>query len=415
LLQNTDSFAYQVVALNPSRAERVSSSHTISGNVPQDGNWLFQQLSDFNQDGKTDILVRHKDDGRWKGFLLNGQGGLVAGSGNITMSKDLNWVVVPKEEEDETSLLDNDFNGDGFGDVLIRKNTGQWWLYLLNGSRGVIAGSGGVGLTNGADWQLAAKADFNGDGFMDVLLRNQSTGAWYLYHLNGARGFASGSGQIGLSKNLDYQFKAAADFNGDGNTDVLVRNTSTGSWYLYQLNGARGLISGTGAIGMTKSLNYEFTAVEDFNDDGNPDVLVRNNSTGSWYLYHLNGARRFAAGSGGLSMTKSLNYEFKAAADFNNDGKPDVLVRNTSTGTWFLYHFNGARGSASGSGQVKLSADTDYEFKVAQDFNGDGKVDVLVRNASTGKWYLYHLNGNRLFAAGSGGVGMTSSGDWSYR
>jgi len=247
------------------------------------------------------------------------------------------------------------------------------------------------------------------------LLRNQSTGAWYLYHLNGARGYVSGSGQLGLSKNLDYQFKAAADFNDDGNTDVLVRNTSTGSWYLYQLNGARGLAAGTGSIGMTKSLNYEFMAVEDFNGDDNPDVLVRNNSTGSWYVYHLNGARRFAAGSGGVGMTKSLSYEFKAAADFNNDGKPDVLVRNTSTGTWYLYHLNDARGLAAGSGQVKISADTDYEFKVAQDFNGDGKVDVLVRNTSTGKWFLYHLNGVRGFAAGSGGVGMTSSGDWSYQ
>lgn len=413
LLQHQSTYVYQVVSLNVDRTENEAGSHSISISVPQNTDWQLQQVADYNQDGKIDLLVRHKTDGRWKGFLLDGAGNLVAGSANVAMSTDINWQVVPKETEAEH--INDDFNGDGMPDVLMRNTSGAWWLNHLNGSRGLAANTGGIVMTSNNDYQLKAKADFNGDGFEDVLVRNISTGSWFLYHLNGSRGFASNSGGLGLSNSLDWEFKAGEDFNGDGNTDILMRNSSTGIWWLYHLNGNRGLAAGSGGIALTANQDYSFQAAKDFNGDGKMDVLIRNDDTGTWYLYHLNGNRDFAAGSGGIALTASSDYDFKAAEDFNGDGNMDVLVRNTTTGTWFMYHLNGNRGFATGSGGIAMTANQDYQFKTANDFNGDGNMDVLVRNTVTGTWFLYHLNGNRGFAANSGGVGMTSNASWSYQ
>jgi len=414
LLQNTDTYAYQVVGLNTNRTEKASHSYMFTSGIPQDEHWELQQVADYNQDGKADMLLRHKGDGRWKGFLLNGEGDLVAGSSNVAMTRDIDWQVVPSEQLEEELPVNNDFNGDGIPDVLMRNTSGAWWVNHLNGNRGLAANTGGIAMTSNTDYQLQAKADFNGDGFEDVLVRNTSTGTWFMYHLNGNRGFAANSGGVGLSTNLDWEFKAAQDFNGDGNIDILMRNSSTGGWWLYHMNGARGLAAGSGGLALTSNAAYAFKAAKDFNGDGNTDVLVRNTSTGTWYLYHLNGNRGFAAGSGGIAATANQDYAFKAAEDFNGDGNMDVLVRNTSTGTWFLYHLNGNRGFAAGSGGLPLTNNSAWAFKAANDFNGDGNMDVLIRN-SNGAWYLYHLNGGRGFASGSGGVGMTTHTRWTYQ
>ncbi|WP_286289882.1 FG-GAP-like repeat-containing protein [Thalassotalea piscium] len=414
LLQHQSTYAYEAVALNLNRTERVAGTHSLSAGIPQDENWVLQQVADYNQDGNVDLIVRHKADGRWKGFLLNGQGNLVPGSRNMGMTKDINWHVVPTEQAEEDAIINDDFNGDGIPDVLMRNSNGIWWINHLNGNRGLAANSGGIAMIGDTNYQLKAKADFNNDGFEDVLVRNMNTGVWFMYHLNGARGFAANSGGVGLSTSLDWEFKTAEDFNGDGNVDILMRNSVTGGWWIYHMNGARGLAANSGGIALTTNASYEFTTAKDFNGDGNTDVLVRNSSTGAWYLYHLNGNRGFAAGSGGIGMSYDTDWEFKAAQDFNGDGNTDILVRNSATGGWWLYHLTGARGIGAGSGGLGLTTGAAWQFKAANDFNGDGNTDVLIRN-SNGAWYLYHLNGNRGFAAGSGGVGMTTNGSWMYQ
>ncbi|MBB6545144.1 FG-GAP-like repeat-containing protein [Thalassotalea piscium] len=417
LLQHENSYAYEAVALNLNRTERAAGSHSLSAGIPQDADWVLQQVSDYNQDGKVDLLLRHKGDGRWKGFLLNGQGNLVSGSGNVGMTSDISWYVVPNEfDEEEEQATPDDFNSDGNADVLLRNTgSGAWYLYHLNGARGFASGSGGVGLPGSTDWELQAKADFNGDGHLDVLLRNNVNGAWHISHLDGSRGLASGSGGVGMTRSLDYEFKAAADFNGDGNVDVLVRHKTNGVWWVYHLDGSRVIMGDSGGLPLTRNVDYKFQGVGDFNGDDSPDVLVRHSGNGYWYLFQLNGARSLAAGSGGISLTRSLDYEFKAIADFNDDGELDILTRNMVNGSWFLYHLDGTRRFAAGSGAVRITTNQNFEFVSANDFNGDGHTDVLIRNATTGTWWLSHLNGALGAATGSGGIGMTVDTNWVYQ
>src|SRR5260370_25032932 len=71
-------------------------------------------------------------------------------------------------------------------------------------------------------WIVAATGDFNGDGFSDILFRNNSTGdTGYNDFHNNVFHFLGGSPAA-------YSVVGSADYNGDGFSDILFRNNSTG-------------------------------------------------------------------------------------------------------------------------------------------------------------------------------------------
>jgi len=76
-----------------------------------------------------------------------------------------------------------DFNGDGMADLLLRNESGSWWLYTLN-SR-TIQSQGSVRMITNNDWRPVSFEDFNQDSRSDVMIRNISSGYWWMYLLNG--------------------------------------------------------------------------------------------------------------------------------------------------------------------------------------------------------------------------------------
>ncbi|MBI5790324.1 MAG: M10 family metallopeptidase C-terminal domain-containing protein, partial [Rhodocyclales bacterium] len=85
--------------------------------------------------------------------------------------------------------------------------------------------------------------DFNGDGMSDVLLRNRSTGMFWQYQLSGTT--VTGSGQV-VAHSTDWQVVGNGDYNGDGKSDLLLQNTGNGLIWQYQLNGTT--ITGGGSV-----------------------------------------------------------------------------------------------------------------------------------------------------------------------
>jgi FG-GAP-like repeat/Bacterial Ig domain len=83
--------------------------------------------------------------------------------------------------------------------------------------------------------------DFTGDGKADILLRNDASGAMYLWQMDGA---TLTSSTFAGSENPVWETAATADFTGDGKADILLRNSGTGAMYLWQMDGAT-LVSST--------------------------------------------------------------------------------------------------------------------------------------------------------------------------
>ena len=80
---------------------------------------------------------------------------------------------------------------------------------------------------------------------------------------------------------------AASDVNGDGMSDVLWENTTTGERYLWYMTGTTKASETT--LG-TAGLDWHIVGSGDFNADNKPDILWQNKSTGELYVWYLNGA-----------------------------------------------------------------------------------------------------------------------------
>ena len=144
------------------------------------------------------------------------------------------------------------------------------------------------------------------------------------------------------------------------------------------------------------------TPFGDFNGDGWPDLIARQTSTGSLYLNRGNGtavAGGLRIGTGWNAMNVITRY-----GDFNRDGHEDVIARESATGALWLY-----RGSGAGfSSRVKVGSGWSgmREITLVGDLTGDGYPDLLAVRASTGYLFLYPGRGTSL------GAGRQVGGGW---
>lgn len=246
---------------------------------------------------------------------------------------------------------------------------------------------------------VAENKDMDGDGNPDVVVRD-SSGRLLLYPGNGTGGFLP-KRVIGVGWNSMNAILIPGDFSGDGIPDVVARDGS-GQLFMYKGTG-NGSITGKTLIGKGWS-GLTIVTPGDFDGDGNVDLMARFR-TGALYLYPGNGSGSFLSRS--LIGTGWNPYTIIGPGDFSGDGNADLFARDSS-GRLFLYPGNG-----SGSFQARTQPGVGWNgFTLVGpgDFNGDGNADLLARD-SAGKLFLYSGNGNGRFAGkvqnGTGWGGFT--------
>ena len=119
----------------------------------------------------------------------------------------------------------------------------------------------------------------------------------------------------------------------------------------------------------------------DFDGDGHADLVWRHYGTGLVLVWHMEGTRRI----GSFTVDEPAGdraWRLAAVADFNGDGRPDLLWQHASTGSVRLWELDGAVVARS----VVIGAEQDRDWQVAGgvDVDGDGRFDILWRHAHTG-------------------------------
>jgi hypothetical protein len=241
--------------------------------------------------------------------------------------------------------------------------------------------------------------DFNGNGWSDLLTRQTSTGSLLLYAGNGT-GFASAY-RYGGGWNAMSSITRFGDFNRDGHEDIIARESATGALWLYRGTGSAFYSRLKIGIGGWNNMR-EITPVGDLDGDGYPDLLAVQNSNGYLYLYPGRGtslAPRRALGGGWNAMS-----ELAGVGDFNRDGHVDLLARNTATGDVWLY-----QGTGTGLGarvRVATGWGTLRDVTGVGDFDRDGYTDVIAVESATGKLFRYPGRGTSF------GPRLTVGGGW---
>jgi len=123
----------------------------------------------------------------------------------------------------------------------------------------------------------AAVGDFNGDGIPDLAVANVSSDNVTILLGNGSGGFTEAAGSPFAAGTSPYSV-AVADFNGDGTCDLVVANRSSNNVTVLLGNGSGGFTAATGSPFAVGTGPWS-VAVGDFNGDGKPDLVVANSST----------------------------------------------------------------------------------------------------------------------------------------
>ena len=271
--------------------------------------------SDFNGDGRSDILWRNED-GRLTEWLGTGAGAFTSNANNALYSVSTEWQVAGT----------GDFNGDGRADVLWRSLDGRLtnWLGSTNGQ---LADNVANALsTVSIDWHVAGVGDFNGDGRSDVLWRN-ADGRITDWLGNSVGGFSDNVAHAYNGVSTDWQVAGLGDFNGDGRDDILWRNDD-GRITNWLGTNAGGFSDNVANAYNGVSLDWQIAGVGDFNGDQRDDILWRNEDgrLTDWLATQDGG---YASNASNALFDVSTTWQVASIGDYDGDGRDDILWRNS--------------------------------------------------------------------------------------
>jgi len=324
-------------------------------------------LFDYNNDGLLDI------------FLVNG-GRITEGlhvPENFERSNPRYWNRLYRQNRDG-SFLDvtqaaglanagngnygmgvavGDYDNDGNADLYVT-SYGKNILYHNNGDGTFTDVTAKAGVAGGG-WSVSAGFfDYDNDGRLDLFVTRYMEwdadhnkicgGDWHtycppnafpattcrLYHNRGDGTFEDVTERSGLAAKKGRALGVAfADYDGDGFTDIFVSNDGM-QQYLFHNNGDGtftecGLESGVAFTADGKGMSGMGAVFQDYDNDGRPDVLVTVLPREIYSLYHNEGGGNFnyASLEAGLGTLTSMSSGWGVGMeDFDNDGWKDLFV-----------------------------------------------------------------------------------------
>ena len=209
--------------------------------------------------------------------------------------------------------------------------------------------------------------------------------------------------RIGLDKTSGGRGTAVFDYDGDGYLDVLVA-AAHGGCTLYKNNGDGTFSDASISSGMDTCLTAFITAIGDYDNDGNPDIFVTRNGffSGGCSLYRNNGDGTFTDVTEGSGLD-GWGPAFTASwVDYDGDGRLDLYVA-FNLGSLFerktknrLFHNNGDGTFTDVTDAAGLVTSWPTIGSCWGDYDNDGRPDLFVSN-SLGRSQLFHNNGDGTF------------------
>ncbi len=322
--------------------------------------------------------------------------------------------VIADNDNDSWNAAWVDYDGDGWEDLFVTtKNASQRnELYRNNGDGSFTRIINHPLVNQKANTVASVWADINNNGRLDVLLVNATQHKSKLF-LNQGQGNFSAHDRSGIEVHPQYFHGAAfADFDNDGFVDLIITNFfETRFHQLYKNNGDNTFTLMTNTPVSTVSERAMAPILADFDNDGLVDIFIPNGNNRANSLFRNIGNFQFEKVNDPVLDNDKKNSVGAAWGDFNNDGFLDLLVLNASNQQNDLYLNNGDRTFQKVENSPVVLDGGDSHGAVWVDVNNDGWLDLYVTNdQGASHLYINDQNGNFTRKVGElvgGNVGKT--------
>lgn len=335
---------------------------------------------DYDNDGDKDFFVTS----------VEGENSLYNNDGNNFFSDVTATAGLFQDDLTTYGATFGDIDNDGDLDLFIcnredNGHIGRNYLYRNdNGTFVDVTTSNGISTASALTF-VASFFDYDNDGDQDLYISNDKLDPNVLYQNNGSGVFSDVSVATGADIIIDAMSTTIGDYNNDGFFDIYVTNTQAGN-YLLQNNG------GTTFTNVAASADVEMNSFAwgavflDADLDSNLDLYVSSFMDGSVSsflsaaFYHNNGDDTFTIpSSAGFDDDEAMSFG-NAIGDFNNDGKPDIVVLNvssdvylwenqtTTSNSWIKIDLEGVLSNKDGVGnkiEVHANGKSQYRYTVS--------------------------------------------------
>jgi hypothetical protein len=242
------------------------------------------------------------------------------------------------------------------------------------------------------------RGDFDADGNTDLILRNTNSGANSFWQMRGTTRVSVVPFQAAV--NLAWHIEGVGDFDRDGHDDILYRNDS-GALAVWKMNRMT-YVSGT-VFATLPSTTWRVGGVGDFDGDGKLDIVVRDHGSGATsgkvVVWLMDGTTKRTEVD--VETRTDLNWEITGVADMNGDGNEDLVWRDQA-GHNEVWQMGYSTGSAStqilhvATLPLNTTADTGWRMAALGDYNHDGYTDICWNHTVNGSVVFWLMKGTMI-------------------
>jgi hypothetical protein len=377
----TGSFAYVGTATSPGRVVRIdlaAFSRTGALTLPTGESYPCVSVMDA--------------DGRFAYFGTDGGG---TGAGTVVK------VAVGPDPVLVTRLLTSyatttgwdthlaaDVTGNGRADLLsYYPSKGRWWITSSNpdGTFQTPRLLTTYATTTGWDTHLAA--DVTGNGRADLLSYYPSKGRWWITSSNPDGTFQNPRPLTTYATTTGWDTHLAADVNRDGRADLLSYHPAKGRWWVTSSN-PDGIFDPPRLFTTyATTTGWGAHLAADVTDDGRADLLSYHPKRGRWWVTAPT-ATGFEPPRLLTTYAVTAGWGAHRAADLTRDGRAELLSFHAPSATWWASTSRLDGSYATSKPLVTYDTVTGWQAHLTADVTGNGRADLLVYHAPTGRWWV---------------------------